>query len=132
MWAGDAVPEGLICMQQNFLKTTIQAHVLVRGQVIEQSRETFLQAYRNIHSFNLERRPLPRARQSMSKIEPVPVKISDGIVADSIFPVSRRLNDFDAVGAVKLIELVRVTHHEEHRAAFGAGRSPLQKNLHVI
>ena len=106
--------------------------MLVRGQVIEQSRETFLQAYRNINSFDLERRSLRPARQSVSKREPVPVKIADGIVADSIFPVSRRDNDFDAVGAVKLIEFVRVSYDEENRSTFGTWRAPLKEHLYVI
>src|SRR6266850_5964230 len=68
----------------------------------------------------------------MSKLEPVAVQISDGVVADSILPVSRRLNDFDAVGAVKLIELVRVSDDKEHCTAFGAGSAPLQEHLHSI
>ena len=40
MRAGDAVAEGLARVQQYFLETTIQAHLFVLGQIMEQSGET--------------------------------------------------------------------------------------------
>src|ERR1700726_2995754 len=44
----------LIRMEQNFLQTTVDAHVLVLGQIIEQPGETLLQAQRNVHSLDFD------------------------------------------------------------------------------
>src|SRR6266851_7209801 len=54
--AGDAVAERLVRVQQNLLETARQAHMLVRGQVVEQRGKTFLEPHRDVYTLDLERR----------------------------------------------------------------------------
>ncbi len=56
MWAGDAVAERFAGVQQNFFETTIQAHALVFGQIVEQRRQPFLQPHRHVYALDFQRR----------------------------------------------------------------------------
>jgi len=129
MQAGNAVAKRLARVKEYLFEATIHGHTLMVGQILEQRGETFLQTHGNIHALNLESRA--RVEQVMSEHEVVPVQIPDCIVAQSPGPVPRRLDDFDAVGALELVQFVGVAHDEIHRAPFGIGRALLQEYLHA-
>src|SRR4029077_788566 len=59
------------------------------------------------------------------------MQVLDCVVTQSIVPVSRRLQDINAVSAVELIKFVSITDNETHPTPFGTGRAPLQKYLYL-
>jgi len=44
-------PDALIGMQQHHLETAVDAHALVRGEILEQRRETLFQTHRHAVRF---------------------------------------------------------------------------------
>src|SRR5687768_9796420 len=54
--AGHAVAEGLTRVQQDLLQAAREAHALVGGQVLQEGGETLLQAHRDVHPLDLDRR----------------------------------------------------------------------------
>src|SRR5262245_14888451 len=83
--AGDAVTERLARVEQDRLEAAAEAHALVRGEVVEQGGQTFLQAHRDIRSLDLEGRP--RVQQMMAEHQPVSIEISNRVVAEPPGPV---------------------------------------------
>ena len=57
------------------------------------------------------------------------MQIADGVIAHSPWPVPRRLDDFDAIGALELVQLVGVADDEIHLASLGIGLALLQEYL---
>src|SRR3954465_4443838 len=108
-------------MQQHLLQTTVHAHVFVLCQVLEQSGKTLLQPHRHVYAFNLDRRP--GVEQVMPKREMVSIQVTHAVVSDSVFPVVNLGCDFNSVGAMECIELVRIADEEGYGASFGIGRS---------
>lgn len=127
--AGDAVAERLAGVEQDFFETTRQAHAFVRSKIMEQSGEAFLQTQGNLHTLNFDGRLT--VVNVMPEIEEVPMQVSHGIVAQSVWPVLRRHNDFNAVGAMKFMKLISVAADEIHRATTGLGCAILQEYLHL-
>jgi hypothetical protein len=68
----------------------------------------------------------------MSEVEVVPIEIPDRVLAQVIGLAPRRLNDFDAVGAVKLVELIGISDDEVHGAPFRGRRALAQEYLDAI
>src|SRR6266404_6237345 len=67
----------------------------------------------------------------MAKCQPIPMQILDCVVTQSIVPVSRRLQDINAISAVELIKLVSIADDEIDRTPFGTGCAQLQKYLYL-
>jgi len=110
VWTRDAVAERFVGVQQDFFETTAEAHVFVRGQVVEQGREAFLEAHGDIDAFDLEGRSL--VVDGMSEIEFVAAKVANPVVAQAIVSVAGRNDDLDAVGAMKFVEFIGIADDE--------------------
>jgi hypothetical protein len=53
VWARDAIAERFVGVQQDFFKTTVQGHAFVRGEVVQEGGEAFLEAHGNIDALDL-------------------------------------------------------------------------------
>jgi hypothetical protein len=52
----------------------------------------------------------------------VSIQVTHDVIPDTVRPVIDRLRDFDAIGAVKFIQLVGIADEEVNRAGIGTGR----------
>src|SRR5258706_9181801 len=80
VWAGDAVAEGLAGVEQDFFQTTGQGHVLVLGEIVQQSGEALLKTHRNVYTLDLERRLC--VLQAVAEDEVIAIEIADGVIAE--------------------------------------------------
>jgi hypothetical protein len=130
MWAGNAVTQGLIGMQEDFFQAAAQAHVFVPGEIVEKASKTFFQTHWNVNALNFYHRA--GVEDGVPKAKIITMEIANGIVTQSILAVSDRLGDFNAVCLMEFKELVGIANHEIGRAARGAGRALLQENPYAI
>src|SRR6476660_1646280 len=99
-------------MQQHLLQATGYTHALVLCQVLEQSGKALLQPHRHVHPLDLDWRP--GVEEMVPKREMVSIQVAHAVVSDSIFPVGNLRRDFDAIGAMECVELVRVADDKGH------------------
>src|SRR3954464_781610 len=116
-------------VQQRLLETTVHGHVLVLRQILKQRGKALLETDRDVDALDLD--PRSEVEQWMPEREHVPVQIVHAVVAQSIFPIRRRNDDVDAVGALKFVQLVGVADGEVHRAPGRAGVALLEEHLDV-
>src|SRR5258706_1028179 len=94
-------------MQQGLLEAAAHTHALVLGQIAQERGEALLQPHRDIDPLDLDRRP--GVEQVMAERQLVPVEVANPVVAYPVSAVSRRFDELDALRALELLKLTRVT-----------------------
>ena len=122
-------PDAVERVQQRLFEAAAETQALVFSQIVQECSQALLESDRYVHALDLNWRSC--IEEMLSEPQLVAVEIADPIVAQTVRPVTRRLDNVDSVGALKFVELVRVPDDEIHGTAGWIGRPLFKEHLHI-